>query len=162
MKRTLICAAAGLLFAGCASTEDGTVRNTAEGTHYGLIDQPQTSVAGEGTLMPGAYDPRHLPNGQFTGQERTQSLVGQAPTLPREADARQMERTPGNTLGTGAGALGQAGIPPSNAIDTTLNPALSPSASEIYRAGETGPATGVGTAPGPETGSNVQTNNPPR
>jgi hypothetical protein len=52
--------------------EDGTVRTTGEGVRaYGLNDQPQTSVAGEGSLMPGIYDSRHLSTGQFTGHERT-------------------------------------------------------------------------------------------
>jgi len=160
MKRLLISALTGLFLAGCASTENGTVQNSSSGTPlYGLDDQPQSSTSGEGSLMPGAYDPRHLSTGQFTGQERTSDVIGQNPTLPREADARQMDRSAGRSLGTGTGSLGQAGVEPvrntPGSIDSTLNPGGSPSASDIYRTGEAS-----GRAPGVETSQAAQTNNP--
>jgi hypothetical protein len=111
MKALVILSLGGALLAGCATTETGDVTRTSDGTPvYGLNDQPQTAVAGEGTLMPGAYGSRHMQSGQFTGRERTNDQIGQRPTLPREADARQLARDGG--VGTGAGALGQSGIVP--------------------------------------------------
>jgi hypothetical protein len=108
-------------------------------------------------LMHGVYDSRQLPTGQFTGQERTQDLVGQRPTLPREADARQLDHSPAPT--SGAGTLGQSGITGANSVrgtdlaDGPVNP--QGSAADIYR------APGVGGSPAAETGSgnNVRTNN---
>jgi hypothetical protein len=114
-----------LLLAGCASTENGRVSYDNDGTKvYGLDDRPQSSVAGEGTLMPGAYDSHTMPTGQFTGKERTQDFVGTYPVPPREADPREMSREP-RQVGTGivppigAGSLGQSGITPGLSVSSS-------------------------------------------
>jgi len=168
MKLFFTCVASAALLVGCASTENGRVEQTPNGTHYGLDDQPQSSIAGEGPLMPGAYDSHNPLTGQFTGQERSSEMIGVRPTLPREADARQMDRSVPVQLGTGAGSLGQSGIvmgePAVNGtalLDKPLNPGAEPSASDIYRpsASDTS-AVGVGRAPETEIGRNAATNNP--
>ena len=111
MKKALILSAAGLILVGCATGENGRVTTKADGTRvYGLDDQPQSSAAGDGPLMHGVYDSRSVPSGQFTGHERTQDVIGRRPTLPREADAREMDHSAAPILG--AGSLGQSGIQP--------------------------------------------------
>lgn len=113
------CAVAGVL-AGCATNETGKVTQTRAGTSvYGLDDQPQTVVTGTGSLMPGAYGSRPMPTGQFTGRERTNDLIGQRPTLPREADPRELSRSGEPAIfGSGAGTLGQSGILPDRPVST--------------------------------------------
>jgi hypothetical protein len=101
------------LLAGCASTGTGHANRSGEGARD-LDDQPQTSVAGEGSLMPGAYGSRAMERGQFTGQERTNAQVGQRPTLPREADARELAHD--SETERGAGTLGQSGIVPGEPV----------------------------------------------
>ena len=121
MKALLILPLGAALLTGCATTETGSVSRTSDGTAvYGLSEQPQTAIAGDGTLMPGAYGSRHLQTGQFTGRERTNDQIGQRPVLPGEADARQLARD--GEIGTGAGALGQSGIVPGQPVtsDTLL------------------------------------------
>ena len=94
MKRFILTALATGLMVGCASTDSTTV-NRRSGTSVTSIDeQPQAAVAGEGSLMPGAYGSRPLPNGQFTGRERTNDQIGQRPTLPREADVPEAPERP--------------------------------------------------------------------
>ena len=128
--------------------------------------------------MPGAYNSRDLPTGQFSGQERTHAVVGQRPTLPREADPRQMERKGEPVLGSGAGTLGQSGVlrgesvTSSTLTDQPLNPALTPSTTGLGRsAGSPAPSErstvadripASGGAPGPESSkaAGVVTNNP--
>ena len=159
MKKALILSAAGLILVGCATGENGTVTTKADGTRvYGLDDQPQSSAAGDGPLMHGVYDSRSVPSGQFTGHERTQDVIGQRPTLPREADAREMDHSAAPILG--AGSLGQSGIQPGaravrgpDLVDAGANPRGS--ASDIYRPFD------VGSAPTAEigSGSNFRTNN---
>src|SRR5688500_12927084 len=114
MKPLILSAFAGLLF-GCASTDTNTVTRPSGSTITTVEDQPQTATAGEGSLMPGAYDARNLPTGQFTGRERTNDQIGQRPTLPREADARDLARSE-EGLATGAGTLGQSGISPNRPV----------------------------------------------
>lgn len=160
MKTILMSAAAGLLLAGCATGESGRVTTTANGTPvYGLNDQPETTVGGGGPLMHGLSDSRHMPTGQFTGQERTEDVVGQFPTVPREADPRQLDHSAAPA--TGAGTLGQSGIQPGrNSVRGTdlINGGpmdTQNAATDIYR------APGVGGAPGTESrsGASIQTNN---
>jgi hypothetical protein len=88
MKRAVVLAV--LLLAGCTS-ENHRVETRNGVTHYGLDNQPNQVLAGEGALMPGSLDSRELPTGQFTGRERTLDQIGQYPTLPREADARELK-----------------------------------------------------------------------
>jgi hypothetical protein len=144
-----------MLLAGCAATDNDTFSSSRDATRVLPVDdQPQTAVAGEGSLMPGAYEPRQLPTGQFTGQERTPAVIGQNPVVPRETDVRQMDRSgPIDAAGRGAGTLGQAGIAPANTPGT-----VSPSATDIYRSSE---PNAIGAPPGLERGTSVtQTNNP--
>src|SRR3954466_8428558 len=95
MKAILTLSASAVLLAGCASSENGRVSYHKDGTKvYGLDDQPQSAIAGEGTLMPGAYDSRDMPTGQFPAKETTQDFVGQNPVTPREADPREFSREP--------------------------------------------------------------------
>jgi len=115
MKNLILGAAAGCLFAGCAMTETGSVDRRGGTMAYGLNDQPQTSAGGTGSLMPGAYGSRQMPSGQFTGQERTQNSIGQSPSLPREADARELARSEEGGF-RGAGTLGQSGIIPDRPV----------------------------------------------
>jgi len=143
MKAILSLSASAVLLAGCASSENGRVSYQKDGTKvYGLDDQPQSAIAGEGTLMPGAYDSRDMPTGQFTGKERTQDFVGQNPVTPREADPREFSREPrqvGSGIvppgpGSGAGSLGQSGIQNDVSVSSSTlqtgptNPRLIPSA----------------------------------
>lgn len=162
MKKILIGTAAGLLLAGCATSENGRVSTSANGTPlYGLDDQPETSVSGNGPLMPGVYDVRQMPAGQFTGQERTQDFVGQSQTLPRQADARELDHRAAPAIG--AGTLGQSGIQPGNNSirgSDLVNSGpidVQNAATDIYR------APGVGGSAASETGTasgaNVRTNN---
>ena len=121
MKALFILPLGAALLAGCSTTETGNVSRTADGTVvYGLRKQPQTAIAGAGTLMPGAYGSRRLQTGQFTGHERTNDQISQQPVLPGEADARELAR--GGEIGTGARTLGQSGIVPGRPVtsDTLL------------------------------------------
>src|SRR4051794_2923974 len=103
MKIALISSAAGALLLGCASTETGTVSHKANGPPvYGLNNQPETSVSGQGSLMRGLYDSRQMQTGQFTGQERTLNVIGQSPTLPRQADPREMDHRGALAIGAGS------------------------------------------------------------
>ena len=161
MKTLIISSVAGALLAGCATTETGTVSREDGATVYGLSEQPQTATAGQGSLMPGAYGSRPLPSGQFTGRERTNDQVGQRPTLPREADARELARSE-EGLATGTGTLGQSGIVPNRPVSTeTL---METSARPVTQADQPAanqseiPVQGVGSAPVGEQGGNVQTN----
>ena len=114
MKALLIYSLGGLLLAGCTMTESERVsRSEDETSVYGMSDQPQTSVAGEGSLMPGAYESGNMETGQFTGQERTNSQIGQRATLPPETD---VGRGPETETGKGAGTLGQSGIVPGEPV----------------------------------------------
>jgi len=141
MKGMLTCAAVASLLVGCVTTETGTVSSTRNGTRaYGLDDQPQSSVAGTGSLMPGAYDNRQMQTGQFTGRERTNDMIGQSPTLPREADARELARS--EQSNRGAGTLGQSGVVPDQDVSNEViiessTPAL-PSAAGNAPASEAG------------------------
>ncbi len=93
MKPILAYVLGGLLLAGCASPEaprGGYAGRVTTGTD--LNDQPQTALAGDGSLMPGAHETRTMPTGQFTGWERTNDQIGQRPALPPEADAREQAR----------------------------------------------------------------------
>jgi hypothetical protein len=149
--------------AGCATTETGTASRDSAATSYPLDDQPQTAIAGEGSLMPGAYGSRPLPTGQFTGRERTNDQIGQHPTLPPAADARELARSE-EGLATGAGTLGQSGIFPDKPVSSeTLiessfppvtqaeQPAAPPRQSQL-------PMEGVGSAPPSSEGANASTN----
>lgn len=153
MKAFFTCAVVTCMIAGCASTEVTTSNPTEHQSPVETInDQPQTSVAGGGTLMPGAYGSRRLQTGQFTGRERTNDQVGQRPTLPREADARELARSEdtGGELGTGAGTLGQSGIVPDRTVSTeTLM--------ETTAVPATVPAHVAVTPPGEEIGQEVET-----
>ena len=129
MKALLIYSLGGLLLAGCATSETGRVSRTEDGTRvYGLNDAPQTAVAGEGSLMPGAYESGDMETGQFTGRERTNSQIGQRPALPPAADARDLGRGPESETGRGAGTLGQSGIVPGEPVtsETLLEEVESP------------------------------------
>lgn len=117
MKALTILSLGGLLLAGCATSETGHMSRVSSDTQFeGLKDQPQTAVAGEGSLMPGAYESRTMETGQFTGQERTNHQIGQRPTLPPEADPRELERGDRKETGAGAGTLGQSGIVPGQPV----------------------------------------------
>jgi hypothetical protein len=115
MKAIVIVSLGGLLLAGCA-TNDVQVSRVSEAGVDRYHDQPQTAVAGEGSLMPGAYDNRAMDTGQFTGRERTSDQIGQRPTLPPEADTRELERSDEKGTAIGAGSLGQSGIVPGREV----------------------------------------------
>ena len=163
MKTWLISSLAGALLVGCATSDTGTTsRNDGTGTS-GLDDQPQTATAGQGSLMPGAYGSRSLPTGQFTGQERTMTQIGQGPTLPREADARELARNE-DGLATGTGTLGQSGINPDRPVSTeSLMESSTPQGSGAEqpaassRRGEIA-AQGVGAPPLTSQGDSAGTN----
>jgi hypothetical protein len=153
---------------GCASSHDTSFLKSENGTFpYPPADRPQTGVAGEGSLMPGAYNSRDVPTGQFTGKERTEDAIGQPPALPRDSDARQVEHSAGPTVGAGAGTLGQAGIVPEPGVVSSVDisqsprPTVAPSASDIQRSGEAEDLPrGVGSAPEIEVSTrNAVTNN---
>ena len=84
MKAITIVILGGLLLAGCATSDVSQSRNDLQLREPN--SQPQTAVAGEGSLMPGAHESRTLETGQFTGRERTNAQIGQRPALPPEAD----------------------------------------------------------------------------
>src|SRR5687768_12981097 len=123
MKTWIISSLASAMLLGCATNDTGTASRNDPGGSNGVDDQPQTAASGEGSLMPGAFGSRSLPTGQFTGRERTNDQIGQRPTLPREADARELARGE-EGLGTGAGTLGQSGVVPNQPVstDTLLEP----------------------------------------
>ena len=161
MKTLIISSLAGALLVGCATTETGTVSREDGATVYGLDEQPQTAIAGEGSLMPGAYGSRPLPTGQFTGRERTNDQVGQRPILPREADARGLARSE-EGLATGAGTLGQSGIVPNEPVSTeTLMETSAPPITQTTQTDESAartrqrqlPAQGIGSPPPIERGA---------
>src|SRR5687768_1748084 len=115
MKTWIISSLASAMLLGCATNDTGTASRNDPGGSNGVDDQPQTAASGEGSLMPGAFGSRSLPTGQFTGRERTNDQIGQRPTLPREADARELARNE-EGLATGAGTLGQSGISPNRPV----------------------------------------------
>ena len=89
--------------------------------------------------------------------------IGQGPTLPREADARELARNE-EGLATGTGTLGQSGISPNRPVSTeslieTSTPPVSeaeqPDASS--RQGEIA-AQGVGAPPLTSQGGSAGTN----
>lgn len=151
MKTFVISAVAAGFLMGCAST-DTDLASTASGLTQ-IDDQPQKAVSGEGSLMPGAYDSRRMQTGQFTGRERTNDQVGQRPTLPREADPRELARSE-EGLADGTGTLGQSGIGPDRAV----------SAETLMETSEPPFATGSpgGAATGTGTGAIAPTNSVPR
>ena len=163
MKTWIISSLAGALLVGCATNDTGTAGGNDGNGSYGVDDQPQTATAGQGSLMPGAYGSRTLPTGQFTGQERTITQIGQGPTLPREADARELARNE-DGLATGTGTLGQSGISPNRPVSTEslmesstppVSGAEQPAASS--RQGEIA-AQGVGAPPLTSQGGSSSTN----
>jgi hypothetical protein len=146
MKNTLFLTVTGLVLVGCATREGEKVYTTSDGTPvYDFNPLPQTSVAGEGTLMPGIYDVNRTSPGQFTGQERSSQLAGPTPILPPKADAREVDHSAAPAIG--AGSLGQSGIEPEQNVVTGESLVDHPA--------------GVGSAPGVVSGSaaNVLTNN---
>ena len=157
MKGLIVLTLAGAVLAGCATTEPGSVTRTPDGTRvYGLDDQPQTVVTGQGSLMPGAYGSRHMQTGQFTGRERTSDQVGQRPTLPREADPRELARDGETSIG--AGTLGQSGIVPGQPVtgESLIVPITAPAHAVVVPPGSETPIEedeAVGNAPEPETGT---------
>ena len=161
MKPLLLSTFAGLLV-GCASTDTTTVTGPSGSTVTTVEDQPQTATAGEGSLMPGAYGTRNLPTGQFTGRERTHDQIGQRPTLPREADARDLARSEESLGVSGTGTLGQSGVVPNRPVTTetlmeSAEPVLPPaSRTEQERVA----AEGIGSAPGISTDAGSLTNTP--
>jgi hypothetical protein len=163
MKTLIIATLTGALLVGCATTETGTTNREGDATVYALDDQPQTATAGEGSLMPGAYGSRDLPTGQFTGRERTNDQVGQRPTLPREADARELARGE-ESLATGAGTLGQSGIVPNEPVSTetlmeTSAPPITQSDESAARTRQSQiPAQGIGSPPLNQQGRDSSTN----
>ena len=191
MKQFILVLPALAILAGCASTETGSVYKARDGTTvYGLDEQPEATVTGSGALMPGAYASHNMMTGQFTGQERTQDLVGQRPETPREADSRVLQRSPAPAMGTGAGTLGQSGIVPNGNITGSALVDLPPDLATVAARnnGEvesvpnspamassqntnnvgtpsnrtlTGAAAAVGAAPGAETASSASTSNNP-
>jgi hypothetical protein len=116
---------AASLLSGCASND--VVNANSDRAPRIISDQPQTAIAGEGSLMPGAFGSRSLQTGQFTGRERTNDQVGQRPTLPTEADPRALARS-GETLADGAGTLGQSFIRPEDPVspDTLMEENVPP------------------------------------
>ena len=161
MKPLLLSTFAGLLV-GCASTDTTTVTGPSGSTVTTVEDQPQTATAGEGSLMPGAYGTRNLPTGQFTGRERTNDQIGQRPTLPREADARDLARSEESLGVSGTGTHGQSGVVPNRPVTTetlmeSAEPVLPPtSRTEQERVA----AEGIGSAPGISTDAGSLTNTP--
>jgi hypothetical protein len=157
MKTWIISSLASALLVGCATNDtDRASRNDGAGTR-GLDDQPQSVTAGEGSLMPGAYGSRPLPTGQFTGQERTMTQIGQGPTLPREADARELARNE-EGLATGAGTLGQSGISPNRPVsaESLIESSAGSSSQAESEAGT--PAQGIGAPPLNSQGGSSSTN----
>lgn len=170
MKAFLSSLAAALLAAGCASTDE---YSTASSPRVGetISDQPQSSVAGEGSLMTGAYDTRRMQTGQFTGRERTNDQVGQRPTLPGGADPRELARSEDSTGTTGAGTLGQSGILPDEPVspetlmETTTGNVAAPAHVAVTPPGtdaaqERTEAGAIGAAPGIESERVSSTNAP--
>lgn len=161
MRTFLLTTIAGSLLAGCASTETGRVSTAPDGTRvYGLDEQPQATVTGEGALMPGAYTTHTLPTGQFTGQERSQAVIGQRPTPPRESDPRDLARstTPATS---GAGALGQVGVIPGENVTSQTLVDLPPNLAEVA-ASNTPASTHIAVGSGPtveRSTGNSTTNN---
>jgi hypothetical protein len=160
MKPFILSALAIGLCVGCASPDTTTVTRRSGSTTASIDDQPQTAVAGEGSLMPGAYDTRSVPTGQFTGRERTNDQIGQRPTLPREADARDLARSEDSLGVSGSGTLGQSGVIPNRAVTSeTLmesGEAVPPPASVTERERTT--TESIGSAPSLSTGSASLTN----
>lgn len=179
MKAFVFSALATGLLVGCASTDTTTVTGSSGSAVTTVDEQPQTAIVGEGSLMPGAYDTRSVPTGQFTGRERTNDQIGQRPILPREADARDLARSEESLGASGTGTLGQSGIAPNRVVTSgTLmesadpvpppaHAAVTPPGSDTERERIT--AEGIGSAPGASsgaasltnTGPNIVTNKPP-
>ena len=163
------------LVIGCASNDysntasTSSSQSTLDSSGELVSDQPQSSIAGEGSLMPGAYDTRRMQTGQFTGRERTNDEIGQRPTLPREANPGELARSE-DSLGTGAGSLGQSGVAPSEPVsaETLMETSGSDSGSPA-QAAATSPASSpaekkeaeaqaIGGAPGSATGTSASPN----
>ena len=170
MKTFVFSAVTAVFLMGCASTDNDLVSSSTGPTV--VDDQPQTAIAGEGSLMPGAYSTRQLPTGQFTGRERTNDQIGQRPTLPREADARELARSE-EGLADGAGTLGQSGIVPDRKVsaetlmETTASPIRVPAHAAVTPPGAGSEADqiadeAVGSSAGAVTGSAASTNAPAR
>lgn len=169
MKAFIVSAVAGGLLVGCASTDTTTVTRSSDRTVTTLDEQPQTAIAGEGSLMPGAYDTRSVPTGQFTGRERTNDQIGQRPTLPREADARDLARSEESLGVSGTGTLGQSGIAPERAVTSetlmeNAEPVPPPAHAAVTAPGserERITAESIGSAPSISSGAASVTNTPP-
>ncbi|MGN6386096.1 MAG: hypothetical protein ACTHMT_07635 [Verrucomicrobiota bacterium] len=94
MKIILAFSATALLLAGCAAPEPGTVYYRKDGVKvYGLDEQPQSAITGQGSLMVGANQTHTMPTGQFTGKERTKDKIGQTPITPRETNPLEYDHT---------------------------------------------------------------------
>ena len=168
MKTFVISAVTAGFLMGCASTDNDLVSGSTGPTV--VDDQPQTAIAGEGSLMPGAYSTRQMPTGQFTGRERTNDQIGQRPTLPREADPRELARSE-EGLADGAGTLGQSGIMPDRKVsaetlmETSGVPIEAPAHVAVTPPGagtevDQIAAEAVGSSAGAATGSATSTNTP--
>jgi len=128
MKALYTLGTAAILLAGCASSENGTVYYRKDGTKvYGLDEQPQSAIEGQGSMMVGAYGTHTMPTGQFTGKERTNDRVAETPITPREADPREFDHSP-KPVNQGivppsftehSGVLG-SGTPPVNGTNTVI------------------------------------------
>ena len=168
MKPFIFSALATGLLVGCTSTDSTTVTRRSGSSVTSADDQPQAAIAGEGSLMPGAYDTRSVPTGQFTGRERTNDQIGQRPTLPREADARDLARSEESLGVSGTGTLGQSGIVPDRAVTSetlmeTAEPVPPPAHAAVVPPGsERERITGesIGSAPGVSSDTASATNAP--
>ena len=168
MKPLALVCLGSCLLSGCMSSDSGRGSRTAEGIPlYRLDDQPQTAVVGDGPLMPGAYQSRQLETGQFTGRERTSGEIGQRPSVPPQADARDLARTDKPESVSGAGSLGQSGIVPGEPVssETLLEdvPIGAPAHVAVVPPGsETGldQQKAVGAGPSTDSGSGRSTNAP--
>jgi hypothetical protein len=166
MKPFIFSALATGFLAGCASTDSTTVTRRSGSSVTSVDDQPQTAIVGEGSLMPGAYDTRSVPTGQFTGRERTNDQIGQRPTLPREADARDLARSEESLGVSGTGTLGQSGIVPDQPVTSetlmeTAEPVPPPAHAAVVPPGsdrERIAAESIGSAPGVSSGAASTTN----
>lgn len=94
MKMIFAFSTTALLLAGCAAPEPGTVYYRKDGVKvYGLDEQPQSAITGQGSLMVGANETHTMPTGQFTGKERTKDKVGPIPITPRETNPLEYDHT---------------------------------------------------------------------
>lgn len=161
---------AGCFLAGCATQNPDRVRYTEEGVRaYHASPQPHANVAGAGTTMRGAYDPRTIPTGNFTGKETTPDQVGQFPTPPRQSEegARvhdEPEAEPPQVgsgivpprAGAGAGTLGETGLQPGEPVTAETIMAAPPDPGSAAPT-LSSPLTGAGAAAAGETGQERST-----